>query len=635
MSVINLGAWFGWKGSTDTDLKFSEFFGADHTVMARFMAQYPIAFAGPILAENGSGTYIIGQGDYRSSPEGTKLMLAVGNQSQTYPTSLLKTGVWLHVAVVRSGNSFKVYLNGTHLTPDVTVSASESNMPGGTSVLRMGRRTDNMTISGAEAQYYGFVDDVAVFNKALTKQEIDQIINEPDGRLQGGESNLLAAWIFDKTLPSGEELPAKFKRPVTYNSVPASQRAGVALLSEKRDSAFDAKLLPLPYMQAEWTLPFKTGQAWSVLWGNSTTDSSHKGTAAFSWDFKLAGDQTPGKSANSNGPDCGEPLHAVASGTLLDLYDQGGGAPLEGQPPIDGRDFLNIETAAGEIATYMHTLTGSISEALGTIAQPTPVGKGVQVARVGTRKANNCHLHISTGTVNPNALLGPTTGTSVTIPGCFSNYEACDVQDGIDPSNENNWYIVERGIPKQGQWVRRRKQWSGWQNLGGIITSGPALSTWAEGRLDAFAKGQDDALWHKWWDGSKWHSWQSLSGQFKDAPAAVSWGNNRIDVFVRGMNDHLWHKWWDGSTWHDFQDLAGVITSAPAVSSWAADRLDVFAKGQDNALWHKWWDGDCWHNWQNLGGTFKDAPAAASWSANRIDVCVRGTDNHLKRLWWS
>src|SRR5262245_10889012 len=44
MSVINLGAWFGWKGSADTDLKFSEFFGADHTVMTRFMAQYPIAF---------------------------------------------------------------------------------------------------------------------------------------------------------------------------------------------------------------------------------------------------------------------------------------------------------------------------------------------------------------------------------------------------------------------------------------------------------------------------------------------------------------------------------------------------------------------------------------------------------------
>ena len=88
MSVINLGAWFGWRGSADTDLRFNEFFAADHTVMARFMPQYPIASVGPILAENGSGTYFVGQGDFLSNPEGTKLMLSVGNQSQVYLSTL-------------------------------------------------------------------------------------------------------------------------------------------------------------------------------------------------------------------------------------------------------------------------------------------------------------------------------------------------------------------------------------------------------------------------------------------------------------------------------------------------------------------------------------------------------------------
>jgi hypothetical protein len=105
----------------------------------------------------------------------------------------------------------------------------------------------------------GRIDLINKRTETLFQWSRDQLIGEPDGRLQGGESNLLAAWIFDKNLPSGADLPSKFKRPVTYNSVPASQRAGAALLSEKRDSVFDAKLLPLPYMQAEWTLPFKTG----------------------------------------------------------------------------------------------------------------------------------------------------------------------------------------------------------------------------------------------------------------------------------------------------------------------------------------------------------------------------------------
>ncbi|NLK33974.1 MAG: carbohydrate-binding protein, partial [Gracilibacteraceae bacterium] len=27
------------------------------------------------------------------------------------------------------------------------------------------------------------------------------------------------------------------------------------------------------------------------------------------------------------------------------------------------------------------------------------------------------------------------------------------------------------------------------------------------------------------------------------APTAVSWGGNRLDVFARGRNNHLWHIW--------------------------------------------------------------------------------------------
>jgi hypothetical protein len=67
--------------------------------------------------------------------------------------------------------------------------------------------------------------------------------------------------------------------------------------------------------------------------------------------------------------------------------------------------------------------------------------------------------------------------------------------------------------------------------------------TRGQGRLDVFARGLDNALWIKWWDGDSWHGWQSLGGSFKDAPCAVSWGSNRVDVFVRGMNDHLERLW--------------------------------------------------------------------------------------------
>jgi hypothetical protein len=86
----------------------------------------------------------------------------------------------------------------------------------------------------------------------------------------------------------------------------------------------------------------------------------------------------------------------------------------------------------------------------------------------------------------------------------------------------------------------------GTESLGGALTSDPTVSSWGANRLDVFARGTDNALWHKWWDGSAWRGWESLGGVLTSGPGAVSWGPNRIDVFVRGTDNAIWHKWWNG-----------------------------------------------------------------------------------------
>ena len=178
--------------------------------------------------------------------------------------------------------------------------------------------------------------------------------------------------------------------------------------------------------------------------------------------------------------------------------------------------------------------------------------------------------------------------------------------------------------------------WSEWEDLGGVLTSAPAVASWQPNRLDVFGRGQNNALWHKWWDGSRWSEWEDLGGVLTSAPAAVSWGRNRIDVFGRGQNNALWHKWWDGFRWSNWEDLGGVLTSAPAVASWSSNRLDVFARGQNNALWHKWWDGFRWSEWEDLGGsTITSGPAAASTAPNRLEVFARGTNNQLLFRTWN
>jgi hypothetical protein len=176
----------------------------------------------------------------------------------------------------------------------------------------------------------------------------------------------------------------------------------------------------------------------------------------------------------------------------------------------------------------------------------------------------------------------------------------------------------------------------GWSSLGGEFTSGPAVASWAAGRLDVFARGTDNALRHRWCDGSNWSDgWEQLgANEISSDPAAVAWGPNRIDVFVRGADNALYTKWWDGNQWSEYVGLGGNLTSGPAVCSWVAGRLDVFARGTDNALWHLVYDGG-WGTWEQLGvNPISSDPAAVAWGPNRIDVFVRGTDNALYTKWW-
>ncbi|MDF1505122.1 matrixin family metalloprotease [Roseisolibacter sp. H3M3-2] len=175
--------------------------------------------------------------------------------------------------------------------------------------------------------------------------------------------------------------------------------------------------------------------------------------------------------------------------------------------------------------------------------------------------------------------------------------------------------------------------WSGWESLGGVLTSGPSAVSWGANRIDVVVRGTDNACWHKAW-APGWTGWGSLGGIITADPAICSWGPNRLDVFVRGADNALWHKWWNGAAWSGWESLGGVLTSAPAAVCWAAGRIDVFVRGTDNALWHKWFAGG-WSGWESLGGVLTSAPAAASWGANRLDVFVRGTDNALWTKSWA
>ena len=184
--------------------------------------------------------------------------------------------------------------------------------------------------------------------------------------------------------------------------------------------------------------------------------------------------------------------------------------------------------------------------------------------------------------------------------------------------------------------------WKAWESLGGSFTSQPAVVSWGPNRIDIFGVGADGAMYHKAWDGA-WRpsasGWESLGGVFTSAPIAVSWASDRLDVFGVGTNGSLFHRSWAPSTgWTAWESLGGVFASRPAVVSWGPNRIDIFGIGTNGAMFHKAWAEGAWRpsasGWESFGGVFTSPPVAVSWGSGWLDVFGVGTDNTLFHKGW-
>ena len=100
-------------------------------------------------------------------------------------------------------------------------------------------------------------------------------------------------------------------------------------------------------------------------------------------------------------------------------------------------------------------------------------------------------------------------------------------------------------------WFHPSTGWSPeWENLGSLSSSGvqfnsniAAAST--DGRIELFALGPDNAMYHKWFHPSSGWSpaWENLGGKFKFGPGASSSTKGRIEVFGVGTDNSFWHTW--------------------------------------------------------------------------------------------
>lgn len=216
---------------------------------------------------------------------------------------------------------------------------------------------------------------------------------------------------------------------------------------------------------------------------------------------------------------------------------------------------------------------------------------------------------------------------------------------------QNRLDVFWIGIDKQ---VYRRSwngtQWSQRESLGGVAIHGVAATSWGPDRIDLFTVGTDSSLYHKYWDGSTWSAWKIMKFQGHEAvdksstcisaPAAVSWGANRIDVFALGIDNYVYHAWGDGSSeWRGWEKLGGPCIHGVAAASRGVNSLDLFSistdtVGTDNHLYYRSWNGSSWSRWENLGGACISAPTAVAGGENRLDVLVIGTRSSIWQKSW-
>jgi hypothetical protein len=171
--------------------------------------------------------------------------------------------------------------------------------------------------------------------------------------------------------------------------------------------------------------------------------------------------------------------------------------------------------------------------------------------------------------------------------------------------------------------------WSGWSDLGGILTSRPAPLPVEGPQTLVFARGLDAGLWVIRLTAIFLLPWEPLGGILTSEPEPVSWGGPRADVFVRGLDRGLWRIWWDGLTWSAWESLGGVLDTAPSAAAPAMNRLDVVALSPGGALVHRRWTGTGWSDWRDLGGRAKGRPAIVATGPDLVEVFVRGEDDQL------
>ncbi|MCJ1323481.1 hypothetical protein MMC10_000142 [Thelotrema lepadinum] len=200
------------------------------------------------------------------------------------------------------------------------------------------------------------------------------------------------------------------------------------------------------------------------------------------------------------------------------------------------------------------------------------------------------------------------------------------------------WFIVQTAPSSD--------TWSSWESLGKpsstILTDSAVVAPNADGRLEVFAQGADQALWHIWQTtpNGSWSSWASLgrpSPGLQGNLCIAASQDGRLELFCLGLDGFLWHVWQTAinNGWSDWlshgspqgQTFAGS-TLTPVIASQADGRLQLFVPSLEGDMWSIFQTvvNNGWSDWVSHGlpgqDIFSDPGAMAKNEDGRLELYI-------------
>lgn len=270
-----------WGGRVETTTDLSGLPSRDFTFAIRFFPVHRLAGEGPIIAASGKVPVSVGYADWLAS-EQPALLVRAANAWALYEDP---GPGWHDLALTHtaSSGSFVLYVDGERRCPiNIAPEAAgdcelKQVLPGpvdgrlwlGRAPLQRGARV---------AQFYGFVDDFLVYNRALPAAEIPALRHGPTGSTP--PPDYLVAYRFPAGTPDGSADGPSYAQHGT---------AAYFDLAIGRDESQDGTFYPSPPVR-DWKLPFEPNRSWEVVRGWEDVAAGHVGPMAFLQDLAYRGE---------------------------------------------------------------------------------------------------------------------------------------------------------------------------------------------------------------------------------------------------------------------------------------------------------------------------------------------------------